>query len=244
MAVEADAVIGAMSTLHRDNSPLPSGRGALYVCMPILTISPIVTTLVNDHDMVVYLLVVYTFLFTLLLLFRRLCRSYSSWLDKVILIKEKDIVAWYEGRHVTEGKAVSDTSSSEEENPLSTRARTMLMQQIDAFRSRRWWHRYRSIPEDPFVRKLAEGFGFAMWLLLKDDSETKLPEPYTSTWLVQLELVLKDQRQIERGLKEHSPFILYRYSKFDVSLYIHCHPRLPEPLHVAFGPLPSHYTRG
>ena len=227
LAVKADACAGIMTTLHRGNSPLPSGRGVLYSCMPILIISPIVTNFVNGHDMLVYLLIVYTFLFTLLFTFRRLCRSYSSWLDKVILIKEKDIVAWYEEMHAKGEKAVPDNSSSKEETPLSTRARTMLMQQIHAIRSRRWWHRSRQIVEDPFVRKLAEGYDYAIWLLLKDDSEAKLPEPYTSTWLVQLELVLKNQRQMERGLKEHSPFILYRYSKFDVSLPLS--PRLSEP---------------
>ena len=207
-----------MSTMHRDHSPLPSGRGVLYRCMPILLISPVLTSFVNGHDSLIYLLIIYVFLFTLLFAFRRLCRSYSSWLDKVVLIKEKDIVAWYEEMHATDEKALSETSSSEDETPLSTRARAMLMQQIQAIRSRRWWRWSRSIPEDQFVTNLVDGYDFAIWLLLKDDSEAKLPEPYTSTWLVQLELVLKNQRQMERGLKEHSPFILYRYSKFDVRL--------------------------
>lgn len=222
--------------MHRDHSPLPSGRGALYNCMPILLISPVLTSFVNHHDMIVYLVIVYTFVFTLLFKFRRLCRSYSSWLDKVILIKEKDIVAWYEETHVPAEKAVSETSSSEDAaTPLPTRARAMLMQQIHATRSRQWWRR-PSIPEDPFVRKLAEGYDFAIWLLLKDDSEAKLPMPYTSTWLVQLELVLKNQRQMERGLKEHSPFILYRYSKFDVGLLFSL--QFLSPLHPALWPSP------
>lgn len=205
--------------MHRDDSPLPSGRGALYKCMPILLISPVVSTFVNGYDIVIYLMIIYVFVFTLLFTFRRLCRDYSSWLDKVVLVKETDVVAWYENMHAMDHKTDSESSGSNDESSLSTRARAMLMQQIQATNSKRWWRRSQSNTEDPFVKKLAEGYGFAMWLLLKDDAEAKLPEPYTSTWLVQLELVLKNQRQMERGLKEHSPFILYRYSKFDVRLY-------------------------
>ena len=42
------------------------------------------------------------------------------------------------------------------------------------------------------------------------------PPAYTSTWLIQLKLALENQQQLNRGLKEHSPFLLFRNAKYDI----------------------------
>jgi len=202
--------------MHREQSPLPSGRGALYGCIPIVLISPIVTTFVSGHDILIYLVIIYAFLFTLLVVFRNLCRSWSSWLDKIVLVKETEILAWYESKRYKGDDLSSEAKIAEHVKvPSLIKARKALVRQIETTKSRsRWcWGK-----DDVFVKRLADGFDYATWLLQKENPHAKLPEPYTSTWLVQLELVLKNQRQIARGLKEHSPFILYRYSKFDVSI--------------------------
>ncbi|KAH0294534.1 glycosyltransferase family 4 protein, partial [Aureobasidium sp. EXF-3399] len=60
------------------------------------------------------------------------------------------------------------------------------------------------------------GHPYALWLLEKEAGGAALPEIYTTTWFVQLELAFANQRQLTRGLKEHSQFITFRYSKYDL----------------------------
>jgi hypothetical protein len=97
-------------------------------------------------------------------------------------------------------------------------ARAALHQDVQAYQSRSgiatMFKAHNA--EDKFVQKMAVGLPFALWLLEKESNGEDLPERFTTTWFVQLELALGNQRQLTRGLKEHSSFITYRYSKYDL----------------------------
>src|SRR5262249_27235036 len=69
---------------------------------------------------------------------------------------------------------------------------------------------------DPLVAKAAVGLPYAQWLLKKGDGSSTTSEPFTKTWLVELDLELKRHEQLVRGLKEHNIFILWRYGKWDL----------------------------
>ena len=197
--------------MHRSGSPLPSGRMAMWKCLPILLISPILTIFVRGWDLLIYLLIVYTFTGALLINFRRLCHEWTDWHMNVPNFKEKDLFVWYR-KHAS-------VESETDATALAAAARAALRSAIRRFnqQKRSWSFRSRNATSDPFVAKMAKGLPFADFLLRKDVSAGEPPELFTTTWFVQLELALDNQRQLMRGLKEHSSFINYRYSRYDVS---------------------------
>lgn len=207
------------ATMHRLGCPLTSGRTAMWRCIPILLISPILTTFVNGHDLLIYLLIIYTFIITLLVTFRNLLHEWTTWLLKVPSVKEKDLMTWYSNKMKDE-KSVLESDSQK----LAADARLALRQEVHKYRNRNLFRKLFKDERgtDPFVRKMGIGHPYALWLLEKEAGGADLPESYTTTWFVQLELAFANQRQLMRGLKEHSPFITFRYSKYDVSNFVSC----------------------
>ena len=206
-------VLGMLATMHRPGSPLTSGRVAMWKCLTILFISPILSSFVNNHDLAIYMAVISTFVIVLLITFRNICHEWTTWQSKVPTIKEKDLLAWYKKR--TSGTALSIGIKP---SVLAASARTLLQHDIDTFndRSSLFTISRTTKPVDEFVRKMVIGLPFALWLLEKESNGGELPERFTTTWFVQLELAFVNQRQLTRGLKEHSALITYRYSKYDL----------------------------
>jgi hypothetical protein len=203
------------ATMHRLGCPLTSGRTAMWRCIPILFISPVVTTFVNGHDLLIYLLIIYTFVITLLVSFRNLLHEWTTWLAKVPSVKEKDLMTW----HNSTIKEKQDAATEGDSQDIAIRARLALRIAVHEYRNRSLIRKiFSSEPNtNPFVRKMAIGHPYALWLLEKEAGGAELPEVYTTTWFVQLELAFANQRQLTRGFKEHSQFITFRYSKYDVS---------------------------
>ncbi|PNS18882.1 hypothetical protein CAC42_5421 [Sphaceloma murrayae] len=206
-------LLGVFATMHRPGSPLTSGRIAMWKCIPILAISPIVTTFVNGHDLLIYMLVIYTFVIALLFTFRNLCHEWTTWQAKVPTIKEKDLVAWFKAKVADED---DEDDEDADDNLLAVEARDLLKAEVRRYHERSLYVKIFYRVADDFVKKMAIGHPYAMWLLEKEAGGQELPEMYTATWFVQLELALGNQRQLVRGLREHSPFITFRYSKYDI----------------------------
>lgn len=202
------------ATIYRLGCPLTSGRTAMWRCIPILFISPILTSFVNGHDLLIYLLIIYTFVVALLVSFRNLLHEWTTWLSKVPSVKEKDLIAWHNSLKK------QDSTSEGDSQEIAARARLALRTAVHEFRNRSLFRQtFNSEPDmDPFVKKMGIGHPYALWLLEKEAGGAELPEMYTTTWFVQLELAFANQRQLTRGLKEHSQFITFRYSKYDVSV--------------------------
>ncbi|KAJ9624030.1 hypothetical protein H2203_005477 [Taxawa tesnikishii (nom. ined.)] len=181
-------------------------------CITILFISPVLTTFVNGWDTLIYLLVIYVFIATLLFTFRNLCHEWTTWHTKVPAVKDKDLLAWY--KQVNSGLTPNVDASS-----LAASARAALETALENRPSRNKLLALlqRGRPVDEFVEKMADGMPYALFLLEKESNGEELPERFTTTWFVQLELALANQRQLMRGLKEHSPFITYRYSRYDLA---------------------------
>jgi len=194
-------LLGILATMHRDGSPLPSGRLVLAKSMVILLVAPIVTIFVNGHDVAFYLPLLYLFLFTLLYNYRHLCITWSSWLEKIVMIDDKKILEWYKEEYEVKGEMPD----------MIVKARDALYERVMAEEAR------FVRKEKGLVKSLVDGYHESVWLLKKDSNNGPIPEPYTSTWHVQLKVSLNTQRLFVRGLKEHSPFIMFRYSKYDVS---------------------------
>ena len=209
--------LGILATMHHKTCPMTSGRFVLWRTFPFLSISPILSSLLNGHDLLIYLTVLYGFLLILLFQYRNLCHEWSTWIDKVPHIKERDIITWYRNQLDTD----SDSSGDEKDKitkKSDNNAEAFFRRASELFSSEvHYWRRKKFITSrDPLVAKAAAGLPYAQWLLTKDDGSSIVSKPFTKTWLVQLDLELKRHEQLIRGLKEHSIFILWRYGKYDL----------------------------
>jgi hypothetical protein len=203
--------------MHHKQSPLTSGRVVLWRTIPFLFISPILTTFLNHHDLLIYLPVLYTFLLLLLFQYRALCHEWATWPSKIPTIKEEDIVTWY----------IERMSNDSSEEKLVATSEAVVKSAQRAFREevanveREALNSNRKAKPDNLVAEVAQGLPFAIWLLEKDNlskpiSETS--EPFTKSWLVRLDQALQTQQGLVQGLKEHSIFMLFRHGKYDVSM--------------------------
>jgi hypothetical protein len=213
---DADVSTGILATMHRKGAPLTSGRTVLWRTIPFLFISPIVSTFVPNHDLTIYLAVLYAFLLLLLFQYRNLCHEWATWTAKVPVIKTDEVTAWY--------KTTAATSLDELTGDALVKAATNSFQEaVDAF-SRNQKINGRKV-DNPLVSKAAAGLPFALWLLEKEtpsqDKKVKRSakgesELFTKIWLSKVEQALKSTQQLAQGLKEHSVFVLFRYGKYDV----------------------------
>jgi hypothetical protein len=211
-------LLGILATMHKEGSPFPSGRLVLGKCLSITLISPILTSFVNGHDVLIYLLVLLLFLVVLIWQFARLCDAWISWPEKVTLLKESEILAWYERTFGSEDIVIpiseKPTTRKQPAKSQVALASSTLMKCIENKLSKVPTSKLKD--DDAFVNRLAEGHKYVVWLLEKESNGEPLPAPYSSTWLVQTKLALTNQQQLIRGLKEHSPFLLFRNAKYDI----------------------------
>jgi hypothetical protein len=195
--------------MHRSDSCLPSGRIEMWKLVPILFISPILTTFVPHWDLPIYLLVIYAFTFAILSAFRRLCHEWTDWHLKLPVLTETKMVQWFQKRFPDQREKDDAT--------IVTAARVALAAEVCKIEDqKRWWTRKTHI--DEFAGPIAHNLPLMNFLLSAHSGGSGTPpELFSSTWFVQYELALNNNRQLMRGLKEHSAFIHYRYSRYDVS---------------------------
>ncbi|BEI94424.1 uncharacterized protein CcaverHIS019_0608830 [Cutaneotrichosporon cavernicola] len=192
-------LLGIMSTMHQHGSPLPSGRNVFLQTFPILFISPLLSSLVSGHDLEIYLPVMYGFLVVALLRYRRLCHQWSGWMKDIPDFKETDITSWYTSKVVAE-KSTDDVASQ---------ARSAFVAAIASYN-----RRDKDIVKDQLVGKVARGMPFVAWLFKKGGASQ--PEPFTPAWFTALGEAVSQQRQLSRGLKDHSVMALFRIARYDL----------------------------
>lgn len=71
-------LLGIMATMHQQDSPLTSGRTVVWRNIPILLLSPLISSFVNGHDLEIYIPILYTFLLSLIYQYRKLCHEWSG----------------------------------------------------------------------------------------------------------------------------------------------------------------------
>ncbi|KAH6612969.1 hypothetical protein C7974DRAFT_428732 [Boeremia exigua] len=203
-------ILGIFATMHRQGSFLSSGRIEMWKFVPILFISPVLTTFVPNWDLPIYLSVIYTFTFGLLTAFRRLCNEWTSWHLRIPSITEKDMVQWYQDKYLNQLDA-------DDVKPV-TAARLALTAEVCEIEERgMFWKLWnRGGQDDKFVEPIARNLRVIEFLLATHSGGEEVPELFSSSWFVQCGLALNNKRQMMRGLKEHSAFIQYRYSRYDI----------------------------
>ncbi|RSL61030.1 hypothetical protein CEP54_006442 [Fusarium duplospermum] len=206
-------VFGIMSTMHLHEAPLSSGRLVVLQTLPLLLISPILSTFVNGNDLQIYIPVMYAFLFIVLFRYRRLCQEWSNWMEKIPKFAEADIVEWYSMK-LSSDSTDSDTSSSK--SGTGAVAREAFASAVSAYTRRTRDAKASGIMSDTLVVRVANGMPYINWLLKKLSVEGSSPPEFTTAWFTQLGEAINQQRVLRRGLKEQSVFTLFRLARHDV----------------------------
>jgi hypothetical protein len=204
-------LLGIMATMHQADSPITSGRTVIWRTIPVILISPVLSTFVSGYDLVIYLPVTYGFLLLLLWQYRRLCHEWSEWMNKIPTFTEKDVLEWY-GKTLNSGTDSDDKAENQNkdaQNALRLAVGGYQVRSRDAVRNGHM--------KDAFVSKVAAGMPFVSWLFKKSAPDGKAPEPFTTSWFTQLGEAVKQQRQLSRGLKEHNVLMLFRQAKYDLA---------------------------
>ncbi|SPJ88071.1 uncharacterized protein FTOL_12540 [Fusarium torulosum] len=206
-------ILGVMSTMHLHESPLTSGRKVILQTLPILLLSPLISTFVNGHDLEIYLLIMYTFLLIVLWRYRRLCQEWSGWMDNIPEFTSKDVSEWYSMRAVDEKKVSNGDSEKTSDSEMSQKAFTAA---VTAYIRHTQEAKVSGFMSDPLVRRVSEGMSFIEWLVKKTSAGKAPPPKFTTAWFTQLDEAINQQQQLRRGLKQHNSFILFRLARHDI----------------------------
>ncbi|PSR81532.1 hypothetical protein BD289DRAFT_462063 [Coniella lustricola] len=224
-------VLGVMATMHQRGSPLTSGRTVLWRTIPVFFLSPLISTFSPGHDLQIYLPVTYGFLVLILIQYRSLCHEWSTWMDKIPRVSEKDVMSWYtakleadSARGVPSGRGGDKSAERVKVEEVSAEVK----RKMGLLAFRREVEAYSSgilgfgatAHADPVVVRVAKGMPFLDWLLKKDDPARPRADTLTPAWFGQVNQALKTQEQLAQGLKEHNIFLLFRYSRFDIGVSV------------------------
>ncbi|EON67197.1 hypothetical protein W97_06450 [Coniosporium apollinis CBS 100218] len=200
------SLLAVLATYQFPGSSFGNGRVVIICLIPLLGISPILTTWVNGYDSIIYLSVLFFFVFALLLGTRRVAARWVTWLQHVSTTSDAEISKWYSSTASPDAVAALKDLSG----PAALKvARERLSEEVFAERDRRLWSK---ATEDPLVKKLAECWDATVFLLdwYSRISDIKKPIPYSSTWNLQVGVAKDSLLQQQKGVRLHNAFILWR----------------------------------
>lgn len=205
-------IIGLLSIFHFKGSPLRSGRRAIARCFLILTISPLLTSFVHDHDIYIYLTVIYCFVTALIYETRKVICEWTTWLEGVVSISDQEMMDWHAEFMPEDEK----TFLKEQTAPAVLQAaRLELTRQVLAELGK-WSHQKQTA--DKKVADLANCFYRTDFLLTWYCRYVQTPKalPYTTTWNLQTKVAVNTLRGMDKGLRLHSGLSHWRRSRRDI----------------------------
>ncbi|KAH7134435.1 hypothetical protein EDB81DRAFT_903410 [Dactylonectria macrodidyma] len=233
-------LLGIMSSMHQPDSPIPSGRNALLQNMLILLIAPIITSFVNGRDLEIYLPLMYGYTIVSLYRYRRICHSWSNWMDNIPKFTHKEILDWHKARREAD-KAEIDEEDAE---ALALQTFTAV---LESYQRRQKDSRNPGAFSDPLVARVAGGLPYVDWLFRKTNPGGNHPQMFSTAWFTQLTESRNQQRGLIRGLKDHNVFTLVRLARYDIGqtlalFLVALMDRWVMMIWSAAGPFPSMYS--
>jgi hypothetical protein len=210
------SVLAAISSYQFPGSSFLNGRTVIIVLIPTLLISPIVTSFFEDHDAMVYLIVIYIFITLLIIGLRRVGSSWVTWLDSVYSVDDAKVKQWYVQNVADGNKEVFRGMTDPAAMNVSRQA---LSEAVMDERKRKFW---RKSHHDQLVQKLAKSWEATTFLLdwycrLQD---VKRPMPYSSTWNIEVRVAYDSLQQNQKGIRLHNSFIHWRNAGDEVGAAI------------------------
>lgn len=188
-----------------------SGRKVIIACIPILFISPIVTTF-SGHDSAIYIAVLYVFIGVLFLGLRSVGARWVTWYQKIRRIDDAELRQWYISTHGGNDEKIFGRLSDPAALKLSREA---LLNDVLAERRKGFFAKATS---DQLVAELARDWDATNFLLDWYCRYADLPRPipFSSSWNIQTKVALDTLRNAQKGIRLHSAFIHWRQAGNEV----------------------------
>ncbi|OXV07818.1 hypothetical protein Egran_04421 [Elaphomyces granulatus] len=188
-----------------------SGRKIIIACIPVLFISPIITTFVG-HDSVVYLVVLYFFVGLLVLGLRSVGSQWVTWYQKIRKTSDTEIRQWYISTYAGNNEKALENMSDPAALKLS---RDALMAAVLSEKRKRIFSKATT---DKLVFELARDWDATNFLLNWYSRYADIPRaiPFSSTWNIQTKVALDTLQNAQKGIRLHNSFILWRQAGAEV----------------------------
>ncbi|KAE8161192.1 hypothetical protein BDV40DRAFT_301645 [Aspergillus tamarii] len=188
-----------------------SGRKVIFSCIPILFVSPIITTW-SGHDSAIYLAVLYVFIGFLLLGLRSVASKWVTWYQNIRRTDDTEIRKWYIATYGNNDEKVFGNLSDPAVLKLS---RDALFKDVLAENSRSFFSKPTT---DTLVRELARDWDSTNFLLdwYCRYADVPRPIPFSSSWNIQTKVGLDVLRNSQKGIRLHNAFIHWRQSSKEI----------------------------
>ena len=205
------STFASLASFSYPGSTFLSGRKAIIFCIPILFLSPIITTF-TGNDSAIYLAVIYVFIGVLLLSLRSTTAKWVTWYQSLRRTDDTEIRKWYISAHGNDDEKVFASMS----DPAALKlAREALLSDVMAEKSRRF---YSKPTTDKMVKELAQDWESTNFLLnwYCRYADVPRPIPFSSGWNIQTKVALDTLRSSQKGLKLHNAFVHWRQSSKEI----------------------------
>jgi glycosyltransferase involved in cell wall biosynthesis len=205
------STFASLASFSYPGSTFLSGRKAIILCIPILSLSPIITTFAGN-DSAIYLAVIYLFIGVLLLSLRSTTAKWVTWYQSIRRTDDTEIRKWYISVHGNNNEKVFGAMS----DPAALKlAREALLSDIMAEKSRGIFSRATT---DQMVKELARDWDSTNFLLdwYCRYADVPRPIPFSSGWNIQTKVALDVLRSSQKGLRLHNAFVHWRESSKEI----------------------------
>ncbi|OJJ00149.1 hypothetical protein ASPVEDRAFT_70410 [Aspergillus versicolor CBS 583.65] len=201
-----------LASFSYPGSSFLSGRKVIFACIPILFISPIVTTF-TGHDSAIYIAVIYVFIGALILGLRSVAAKWVTWYQNLRRTDDTEIRKWYIETHADGDEKVFGNLSDPAVLKLSREA---LLKDVSAELNR--WFFARRTTKSTLVLELARDWQATTFLLdwYCRYADVPKPIPFSSGWNTQTKVALESLRSAQRGIRLHNAFIHWRQSSREI----------------------------
>ncbi|KAF2837347.1 glycosyltransferase family 4 protein [Patellaria atrata CBS 101060] len=200
------SVLAVLAGYQFPGSSFLNGRYIIITLIPTLLISPLVTTWINGHDIIIYLGILHIFVALLFLGTRRISSRWVTWLKSIKAINDSQVKEWYiKNRADNDEKALNHLNGPSALNLC----RAELYRTVEAEGKLRFWQKSKA---DSLVQELAKSWESTIFLLdwYCRLADVKRPLPYSSTWNLEIQVALDSLLQNQKGIRLHNAFIHWR----------------------------------
>ncbi|KAF9892847.1 hypothetical protein FE257_000436 [Aspergillus nanangensis] len=200
-----------LASFSYPGSSFLSGRKIIFACIPILFISPVITTFAGN-DSAIYIAVIYVFIGCLLFGLRSIAAKWVTWYQNIRRTDDTEIRKWYIASHGNNDEKVFGGLSDPAVLKLSREA---LLKDVLAEKNRGLFSKPTG---DTLVLELTRDWEATNFLLdwYCRHADVSRPIPFSSGWNIQTKVALDTLRNSQKGIRLHNAFIHWRQSHREI----------------------------
>ncbi|PGH17216.1 hypothetical protein AJ80_04925 [Polytolypa hystricis UAMH7299] len=204
-------IFASIACFSFPGSSFLSGRKVIMACIPFLFISPIVT-LFADHDVIVYISVLYGFIILLALGLRSVGSKWITTFQNLRKTNDTEIKNWYLSKYANNDEKVFANLSDPAVMKL---CREALYKDVIQETQKLLFKRSTT---DALVKDLANDWKATNFIInwYCRYSDVQRPIAFTSSWNIQTKVALDTFLNTQKGIRLHNAFIHWRQASDEV----------------------------